>query len=228
MKIGKIALKIRAAKTVFGNYVAGSAELDTAMMQTLSRETAFVIPLIENADENKYDTGVNQPLYERFGVIAAIKNDDSQLDKLGILAYDRIHDIRNELMGCLLGWEIPEAESLIYYRGGSLVDINGGWLWYQFEFEYKARIGCVEEFDNGKVKYGVQERDVDPDQEPDDFNSIYAQYILSPSANLPYTGDLPIADLTIPDMSTYIDLTKDPRSGAYTKGFASAFDFYKK
>ena len=224
MKIGKIALKIRAEKTSFKNRVAGSAELDTAMQQTLSKEAAYVIPLTESAEENNYASGVQQPLYERFGVVAAIKNDASQLDKLGILAYDRIHDIRNELFDALLGWEIEEAETLVYYRGGSLIDINGAWLWYQFEFEYGSRIGLIKQFDNGTGIYGLITREVSY-EEPTDFNTLYTNFILSPSARLPYTGD--VSNVILPDMAVYIDLTKNPNAGAYGKGFASAFDFYK-
>jgi hypothetical protein len=244
VRIGKIALKIRTAKTSFGEYVAGSAELDTAMQNTLNREMAFVLPLIESADENMHDNGVSQALYERFGVLVCLKNDDTQSDKIGIIAYDRIHDIREEFFNCLLGWEMTEAESMVYYRGGSLIDINGGWLWYQFEFEYKSRIGVIELFNSvdsdgdatglnsSRTVYGLIENPVNPDEEPTDFDTIYANFILAPSDDLPYTGDLPLADgfpnVSIPDMATLIDLTDDPRSGAYTKGFASAFDFYKR
>ena len=69
MKLGKIALKIRVANTDFGNYVAGSAELDMALSGTLLRESAFVIPLIESAEENVHDSAIMQQLVERFGIV---------------------------------------------------------------------------------------------------------------------------------------------------------------
>lgn len=249
MKVGKIALKIRDANTDFGDYVAGSAELDLAISGTLIREMAFVIPLIENAEANTYDSGLMQMLIERFGVVVALKNDSTQSDKLGIIAYDRLHDIREQMFNCLLGWEIPEAESLIYYRGGRLLDLNSAWLWYQFEFEYEGRIGMTKrqqalQTDIGaddssskiesyaRIVYGLQERDVNPDEIPANFDTIYANYMLGQDTRLPYEDDLPISDsfpnVEIPEMTQWIDLTDDPRAGGFSRGFGSGFDFYKK
>jgi len=249
MRIGKIALKIRAAKTDFGNYVAGTAELDLALTNTLLRESAFVIPLIENAEENTYDPIISQPLIERFGVIVALKNDKSQSEKLGLGAYDRIHDIREQILNCLLGWEISEAESMVFYRGGKLIDMNGAWLWYQFEFEYQSRLGVVRKTgalqteigavgssskieSYSRVVYGVVEREVDQDQTPADFDTIYANYMLGDDTRLPYSGDLPIVDgfpdVEIPNMAQWIDLKKDPRAGDFVRAFGTGFDFYTK
>ena len=249
MRLGKIALKIRAADTEFGNYVAGSAELDLAINNTLLRESAFVIPLIENAEENKYDSGISQVLIERFAVIIALKNDTTQSDKLGITSYDRLHDIREQLFNCLLGWEISEAFTLIWYRGGKLLDINNAWLWYQFEFEYASELGVVRKeqalqteigaLDSAskiesyaRVIYGLVERDVDQDEIPVDFDTIYANFMLGNDTRLPYDGELPLddgfPDVAIPQMAQWIDLTDDPRAGATSREFGSGFDFYKK
>lgn len=250
MRIGKIALKIRAADTIFENRVAGSAELDLALMNTLRVEMAFVIPLIENAEENTYDSAIEQPLIERFGVIVAIKNDTTQSDKLGIIAYDKLHDIREELLNCLIGWEMTEAESPVWYRGGRLLNTNGAWLWYQFEFEYQSRIGVVNKNQalqteigavdsDSKIEsyaglvYGIRERNVNNDEIPVDFDTIYTNWMLAQDTRLPYKGELPLddgfPDVTLPDnMAQWIDLTDDPRGGGFSREFSSCFDFYKK
>ena len=44
-----------------------------------------------NADEV---IAMNQKIIERFGVIVALANDGSQSEKLGLVAYDQLHDIR--------------------------------------------------------------------------------------------------------------------------------------
>ena len=62
------------------------------------------------------------------------------------------------------------------------------------------------------------------------FRSIYMQLLESPSADLPYTGDLPRADnypnVTLPNMANWIDMTDHPDDGAFTRAFSRAFDIY--
>jgi hypothetical protein len=229
MRISPIVLKLRLANTRFGELVGGSAELAKALTGSLRKDMAFVIPLGEDAVRNEHDSAVEQSMIERFGVIIVLANDISQKDKLGIKAYDLVHDVRNELFGALmnldLGFELP-----ISYRGGSLINLDSAYLWYQFEFDYTTRISTDP--DTGIAS--VQERTVDDRKQVsqlDDFESIYTQFVLSPSVNLETIKDdptynLPISNLSLIDMSTVIDLTDDPRAGAYTGGFASGFDYY--
>jgi hypothetical protein len=102
---------------------------------------AFVVPLEEEAAPNSVDSGVDQIITERFGVVVALKNVPYQEDKTGLTAYDLLHDIREELFRTLIGRELSWTESNVYYRGGQLIQIDGAWLWYMFKFEFKSRIG---------------------------------------------------------------------------------------
>jgi hypothetical protein len=225
MRIGQIVLKLRLANTSLGNFISGAGDLASAYASTLRREMAFVIPLAERATDNQYDNGLIQTLTERFGVIVALSNDVSQADKTGITAFDKLHNIRSELFQAILNIELTDTCSSIYYVGGSLLDINPTYLWYQFEFEFKSRIVSnidgVADLENRVVDDRKQRSQLE------DFNTIYANYILSPSADLPYSGQLPLADgfpnVVLPDQSQYIDLTKDPDDGAFGCAFASAF-----
>ena len=45
MRIGAVVLKLRIAKTIFGNYIGGAAEMQTARQNTLNRDSCFVVPL---------------------------------------------------------------------------------------------------------------------------------------------------------------------------------------
>lgn len=175
MKLGAIALKIRsgysAGQTDFGDRIAGAAELAIALRQTLNNEQAFVVPLSDNAAANDLETDINQVITESFGVIVALKNDSSVSDKIGLTAYDRIHNIRAQIWKTILNWNIPasidpNAEGPIEYAGGTLLDINRGWLWYQFAFSYKSRIDKDD---------GVEEDPLPA------FLELYAQYILGES-----------------------------------------------
>lgn len=242
MRLGQVVLKIRAADTSFGNFIGGTAEFDNAIKHTLKTDMAFVIPLLEDAPQNEYDTGINQRLTERFGVIVALATDTTQKDTLGFLAYDRLHDIRSELLQALLGWTPLDAEGQISYRGGKLFDINNAYLWYQFEFEYDSRISSmvIKEtiIDNEgketivfKTFADINGINFDDTETPQDFNTIYVNYILSPNANLPHTGDLPLGDnfpdVVLPDSAEWLDLTDNPDYGSFAKGYQSGFKIDK-
>ncbi len=219
MRIGYLAGLLRTENTTFGDMVGGAAELNEALKGTLAVDMAFVIPLTDRAERNQSANSINQILVERFGIVCVLKNDSTNKDKLGIIAYDRLHNIRNELFDVYLGKVIPEGQTVIYYIGGSLKSINSGYLWYQFEFEYGAILGDC----------GLQTSPVD-ETEPTNFDTAYINYILAPSADLPYTGSLPLPDgfpdVTIPDMAQLVDLTDDPRAGEFSSAFATAFDIY--
>jgi hypothetical protein len=236
MRLGAIVLRIRSKNTHFGEYVGGVVELDTAIKNTLKKDIAFVIPLIDDAGRNEYDTTYNHKIIERFGVVVALANDSSQSDKLGFLAYDQLHDIRGQLISALCGWIPIGAENQVMYRGGKLIDINNAYLWYQFEFEFDSRIIQVPE--TGEII--VQESDFDDSETPVPFNTIYMQLINTPDARIPHLdefgndGEMPFPDgfpnvnlLDNKVMSNWIDLTDNPNAGAFTGAFQSGFDVDK-
>lgn len=167
MRLSAVALKLRVDDTSFENRIGGSAALDLALDSTLAVEMVFVIPLLESAGPNEYPNHINQVITERFGLVVALKMDEDLTDKTGIQAFDRLHDIRQEFFDSLLGWEMPGAESICNYAGATLLDFNRGWMWYQYAFETKTRLG------------------LDDTAEPDmtnvtPFERIYAQYVLGP------------------------------------------------
>jgi hypothetical protein len=213
MRLGQIVLKIRAANTLFGNRVGGAVEFALAQEYTVNNtETAFVIPIAEaDQGDNQYDDIVQQMVNERFGVVVALKNDASIVDKLGIGAYDRLYNIRAQLFACLLGWLPPGAEKLLYYKGGRLLDINQAWLWYQFEFQQETRITSnVDGIEPGLPVY-------------DDFLRAYSQWLVGDDSKgiLPMTGTPPLLpeSLVPPDMEQLINF-KYP----YDSGFGKSFD----
>jgi len=213
MKIGPIALKLRLAETRFGNLVGGAAELAFALRGTLQKEMAFVVQLAETVNPNQYDSGINQKISERFGVIVALDNGTSDRDKTGLTAYDSLFEIRAELFKALLGWQIPETEDLVSYGGGRILGIDRARFWYQFEFVTGTRIN-----DEDGVDSGVEDLV--------DFDTIYAQWVLSPSANLPVTG-VPVEAFEL-DMESIVDFTSNPDvDGSFGFGFGLGFDTYK-
>ena len=220
MLLSPIILKIRAQETEFGNYIGGSADLANAMEYTLVKEAAFVIQLAESVTPNNYDNSINQTITERFAVVVALDNGTTDKDKLGLIAYDRLELIRSQLFKALLGWQMPctnnagpKTDGLTSYAGGKVLGINRAWLWYQFEFSIDTDINDDDDgIDNGADDLGL-------------FDTIYAQYILAPSANLPQIHAPVNFDV---DMTQAIDFTSNPAvDGAFGKGFGQVFDTIK-
>jgi len=239
MRVTPIIERIKEANTRFGNYVAGSAELELAIKNTLKKDIAFVCPVDETCPANNYDSGIKQIITEKFAVIVAIENDSSDKEKTGIIAYDQLHRVRSELFRSLVGWQIKGAESIISYTGGAFMIIQNDYLWWQYNFQYTVR---MEEFDgfvdisgndfpnitdelvsDGSGEFYSKEQV----SQLDSFDSISSEYIIWPSEDVPWKGDLPIDDTGITDMKTWIDLTDDPNAGDFGRGFGESFDFYK-
>jgi len=219
MRLSPIVLLLRAGNTSFGDEIAGSAEFGSVQEDTLEANTAYVIQLSEVATPNTIQGDVSQKLVEGFGVVVAIKNDQSQADKTGLTAFDSLFNVRKELWKVLIGLFIDDEDpndgyyqdGPIYYKGGTLLDINPAWLWYQFEFEYPAML-------TGQLKeYNL-----------DDFNTLSAQWVMTPNAQIPLegAGDLPDA-LESSDMDSIIDFTENLLAGAFSSDFAAGFDLYK-
>jgi hypothetical protein len=140
MRLGSIVLKLRRSGTRFGDYIGGAIELEESQKRTPLRDLAFVIPLKDDAGANQNENEVNQSITERFGVVVALKNDHAKTQKYGVISYDTLHDVRQEFFDALLGWLQFEATDFIKYRGGRLINVYNSTIWYQFEFEYDARI----------------------------------------------------------------------------------------
>ena len=212
MKLGPIVLKLRLGNTRFKDSIAGAAELAIARENTLLKEMAFVVPLGETCDRNPNDQGLNQRYTERFAVVVAIKNDTIYKDKLGITAHDQLHEVRAEIFKAILNWQVPGAESTIYYVGGLLFDIDPSYLWYQYEFAMESRLT-----DSDGVEEGYT----------DELEEIYSQFEITPSVNIPYDGSLPVSSFN-PDMTTWVDIYDDPSNGAFSRAFDYDFDWYPK
>ena len=227
MRISPIVIRLRTAITDY--VIAGAAELDVAIRNVLKKDCMFVVPISESCADNQKDSGIDQKIIERFAVVVALANDVSDKEKTGVLAYDKLHEIRSRLFRAFLGYEINGAESNIYYKGATLWGINAAYLWYQYDFEITTRIIQYDGYNDvagANDAIEGQIRNLQQRSTIDDLNSIYSQFLLWPDADLPWTGDIPV-DTSLPDMSTFIDFTDDPTAGAFDRSFGEGFDFYK-
>ena len=227
MRLGPIALKLRLADTRFENKVAGAAELAFALQDgaSLREEMAFVIQISETVAANTLDSGINQKITERFGIIVMLNNALSDKDKTGLTAYDSLYEVRQELFKALLGWQVTGTESLVSYGGGRLLGINRAQMWYQFEFETTDRVD-----DDDGVDVGASSLD--------SFDEIYAQWAIDGPDGKKFAewhefgferefgagfAERFDSRLYPPNMETVVDFTDDPKDGSFGKGFGIPF-----
>lgn len=216
MRIGMVALKIRAGNTMFGNRVAGAAEFAAAQNATLNEDTAFVIQLSEQARPNTLDNGVVQKVNENFGVVAALQNDTEIKDELGLTTHNKLFTARKELWSALLGWEMTGAqddniESTVSYVGGRLLGLDRGYMWYMFTFTVTSRIDSTDDGVGDDVPYQTGLTELS------DLHDIFTQYALAPGDVIP-SGDLP-SNLLPPTLDQLITADR-----AFSTGFSSGFD----
>jgi hypothetical protein len=207
-------LQKRSMQASFGNFVTGAAELATATVQPPTREMAFVIPLGSGVEKSRTQSTIDQTLVERFAVVVCLLNDKQQKDKYGFLAYDKVHTVRSEILNALVGWQVSEAEGPIEFAGEKLLEFTPTYLWYQYEFQYRARL-ISQQMEEGVVEGDIQEygwQDVSPEI-PTNLDKIYTQYILQPDFEeripLDPTQDLPLPDgfpdVSLPNIANYLE-----------------------
>lgn len=221
MKLSPIILALRLSNTTFESRIGGIADFAQIEKNTLSYEAAFVIPFDEESLADENDAAANQKVKERFSVVCAIKNDNKRDEKVGLTAYDRIDDIRDELFKVLINFDLGYDHTIEYDRG-RILNFNAAWLWYQWDFIIYSRISSDE------TGYGfVELRSVGDRQQPSqlpDLYRIYADYLFSPSAELPYTGKLPADTYISIDASQMTDSDDNPNLGAFGSGYARAYN----
>ena len=230
MRLSPIILKLRLQNIKpFEQQIAGLAEFSQAVTNTLISDTAFVVQLSETATPNLLDTGINQKITETFAVIVALKNDDSQSEKTGILAHDALFEVRAGIWRAILGWEPPiedsgkELESPIAYVGGRLLDWSSAYIWYQFEFSMEIRITSILGNEDG-IESNINALD--------DFNTLYTDWILNNTVDengdpkIPIREGLPV-DRVSTDRVTIFDMTEDSNEGSFSRSFGFGYNILK-
>lgn len=139
MKLNLLIQALRQRCPSFSNRVAGAAEFKRLPENsTLPVPAAFVIPLDDEPEINRSQTGYRQIIRDVFAVVVVLSN---VADERGQAAGTALHDIRAELFRALLGWN-PEPEyDSIEYEGGQLLGMDRSRLFYQFEFGADFEIG---------------------------------------------------------------------------------------
>lgn len=132
MKLGPIINALRLKCPSFESRVAGAAEFSKIDDSTvMNLPCAFVVPLGETAEQPINQTDYRQTVEQNFSVIVYVS---TETDERGLIAYDRIEELKLEVMKAICGWEPIDNADPISYAGASILSLNKARLCVQLEF----------------------------------------------------------------------------------------------
>ena len=141
MNISAVIAQLRMYAPVFEGRVAGAADFSKGLEDAvwMAQPAAYVIPLDEEAGENRSQDGLVQLITERIGVIVAF---DNTTDRRGQGPATDLHEVRAAVWSALLNWRpYPDSEGRGFsYGGGQLRDFDRGRLFYQWEFVIETTV----------------------------------------------------------------------------------------
>lgn len=141
MLLLEVIAALRERVPVFAGRVGGAAEFEN-LEETgkLPVPAAYVMPLDEKAEAQLDQTGYEQEVVEGFAVVVVLSNVP---DERGQDAVATLPAIRAALFAALLGWD-PTGYDAIEYQGATLLQMNRGRLYYQYEFKTSYWIGQAQ------------------------------------------------------------------------------------
>lgn len=133
MKLGPIIAELRSWASSFQSRVYGAAEFSVIDSTTdLQMPCAFVLPLGETVTVSDTLNGIYQQAVEQsFGVAVYVSTAN---DEQGVIAFDRIEELKAEVLAAIAGWAPDEISEWVTYEGSSVLDLNRARLCVQFEF----------------------------------------------------------------------------------------------
>ena len=133
MKLGPIIAELRSWARSCEQRVYGAAEFTIIDSTTaLQMPCAFVLPLGESVITNDVNNSIYQQAIEQsFGVAVYVSTAN---DEQGVIAFDRIEELKAEVLSAIAGWAPEEMSEWVTYEGASVLDLNRARLCVQFEF----------------------------------------------------------------------------------------------
>ena len=144
MNIDAVIEQLKLAAPVFAGNVAGAARYANAVSDQvwLPRPAAYVIPVEDEPEPVTNQTGYQQIIVERIGIIVDL---DNSLDRRGqAAASNAVDEVRAALLKAVANWrtdETRQARGFSYASGGLIQDsMNRARLQWQYDFTIKTWI----------------------------------------------------------------------------------------
>ncbi|MEK6788505.1 MAG: hypothetical protein AABY68_06100 [Pseudomonadota bacterium] len=141
MDLNVVIAELRGRCPLFVNRVAGAAQFKQLDQNAnFLVPAAYVIPLDEQAEAMRSQSGYQQDLKETIAVVVILSNEQDERGQASV--NQALNDVRAQLWRCLLGWDLTDYGPFVY-EGGHVLMINRSRLYYQFEFSADFRITPV-------------------------------------------------------------------------------------
>lgn len=95
---------------------------------------AYVLMLAESAPKSQTITIMEQHVTVAFGVVLCIANTVTPLGATGGGSQSTLQALRQAIIAKLLGWQPDSGHGPCEFKGGRLVQVRNGVLWWQDEF----------------------------------------------------------------------------------------------
>jgi len=150
MKLAEIVAQLRTTATSFSNRVFGTEQLEASndeTVDTLTKPSAFVLPITEVSRSSTLESGVAPEIDERFGVLLAVNN---TLDDDGFTATASLGALQAEVIAALVGWSVDSQNYLpirfLQARMSYSTSRELGWL---LEFVSTKKGGSIVSYEIG-------------------------------------------------------------------------------
>lgn len=134
--MGTLIASLRANAPIFGGRVAGAAEFYAGLKNyntSMALPAAYVLPLGQEAEPNKYWGGLVQIVHKTIGIAVEL---DAQTDRRGQAPAMNFEEIEAQLFASVLNITIDECRMVqgANYGGARYLDLDRARLFYQWEF----------------------------------------------------------------------------------------------
>lgn len=134
--MGSLIASLRANAPIFGGRVAGAAEFYAGLKNyntSMALPAAYVLPLGQEAEPNKYWGGLVQIVHKTIGIAVEL---DAQTDRRGQAPAMNFEEIEAQLFASVLNITIDECRMVqgANFAGARYLDLDRARLFYQWEF----------------------------------------------------------------------------------------------
>ncbi len=150
MDLAAVVVQLKQYAPVFSCRVAGAADFATGLESTVWPDlpAAYVIPLEDEADGNDEQTGLQQLVTQRIGVVVEF---DNTADRRGQGVTLNYATMRAALFAALLNWNADPMRGRrgMAYAGGHMLQFDRNRLFFQWEFALEIWISEADGFQPG-------------------------------------------------------------------------------
>jgi hypothetical protein len=184
--MGALISQLRTNAPIFGGRVAGAAEVYAGLKNyntSMALPAAYVLPLGQDAEPNKYWGGLVQIVHKTIGVAVEL---DAQTDRRGQAPAMNFEEIEAQLFASVLNYTVDECRMVqgANFAGARYLDLDRARLFYQWEFVLDWQITDADGVQ--PVSVPIHQIEVDIFNAPAVPGDIPAAVIVIPTGEPPY------------------------------------------